>query len=307
MQSIPLGCLLLRLQPAAGVLWGLPHTEERLQGRRGSEHKVSLARVQLAGRYFAEGADEVTFLNITGFRDFPLGDMPMLEARGSACLRQAAAPSMRHHRCVLAAGRLALRAVPAAALALAMGSSQPVQSSGAALRHPCARIQRQSCHRACAGVSVRGRLADVAGCFTHPSSRDCRQSMHCSLPWATLACVQVLRQTSEGVFVPLTVGGGIRGFTDAEGRRYSALDVAAEYFRSGADKAGPSRLLARLCSVCWVTCSLEACSCQGWGQPHISSAQAGCHPQPGAACSGPSQQCAVCTQSAKLCRIDLCG
>ena len=37
--------------------------------------------VDLAGRYFAEGADEVTFLNITGFRDFPLGDLPMLEAR----------------------------------------------------------------------------------------------------------------------------------------------------------------------------------------------------------------------------------
>ena len=36
--------------------------------------------------------------------------------------------------------------------------------------------------------------------------------------------------------MPLTVGGGIRGFTDAEGRQYSALDVAAEYFRSGADK-----------------------------------------------------------------------
>ena len=35
----------------------------------------------LAGRYFTEGADEVTFLNITGFRDFPLGDLPMLEAR----------------------------------------------------------------------------------------------------------------------------------------------------------------------------------------------------------------------------------
>lgn len=35
--------------------------------------------VQLAGRYFIEGADEVTFLNITGFRDFPLGDLPMLE------------------------------------------------------------------------------------------------------------------------------------------------------------------------------------------------------------------------------------
>ncbi len=48
--------------------------------------------------------------------------------------------------------------------------------------------------------------------------------------------MQVLRQTSKGVFVPLTVGGGIREFTDAEGHYYSALQVAAEYFRSGADK-----------------------------------------------------------------------
>lgn len=81
--------------------------------------------VELAGRYFEEGADEVTFLNITGFRDFPLGDLPMLE---------------------------------------------------------------------------------------------------------------VLRQASENVFVPLTVGGGIRGFTDGTGKEYTALEVAAEYFRSGADK-----------------------------------------------------------------------
>lgn len=50
------------------------------------------------------------------------------------------------------------------------------------------------------------------------------------------AIAQVLRRASEGVFVPLTVGGGIRGFTDGEGNKYSALDVAAEYFRSGADK-----------------------------------------------------------------------
>ena len=81
--------------------------------------------VELARRYFEEGADEVTFLNITGFRDFPLSDQPMLE---------------------------------------------------------------------------------------------------------------VLRKTSENVFVPLTIGGGIREFTDSEGRFYSALDVASEYFRSGADK-----------------------------------------------------------------------
>jgi glutamine amidotransferase/cyclase len=81
--------------------------------------------VELAQRYYAEGADEITFLNITGFRDFPLEDMPMLE---------------------------------------------------------------------------------------------------------------VLRQTSKNVFVPLTIGGGIRDYSDKDGHRYDALEVAAEYFRSGADK-----------------------------------------------------------------------
>ncbi|MFW6185853.1 MAG: imidazole glycerol phosphate synthase subunit HisF [Halobacteriota archaeon] len=81
--------------------------------------------VELARRYFEEGADEIAFLNITGFRDFPLKDQPMLE---------------------------------------------------------------------------------------------------------------VLKQTSKQVFVPLTIGGGIREYTDADGVYYSALDVASEYFRSGADK-----------------------------------------------------------------------
>ncbi|XP_051136206.1 imidazole glycerol phosphate synthase hisHF, chloroplastic [Andrographis paniculata] len=81
--------------------------------------------VDLAGQYYKDGADEISFLNITAFRDFPLGDLPML---------------------------------------------------------------------------------------------------------------QVLRLASENVFVPLTVGGGIRDFTDANGRYYSSLEVASEYFRSGADK-----------------------------------------------------------------------
>ncbi|MGW8195238.1 MAG: imidazole glycerol phosphate synthase subunit HisF [Desulforhopalus sp.] len=81
--------------------------------------------VDLAKRYYEEGADEITFLNITGFRDFPMKDQPMLE---------------------------------------------------------------------------------------------------------------VLERTSENVFVPLTIGGGIREFTDAEGVSYTALDVASAYFRAGADK-----------------------------------------------------------------------
>ena len=81
--------------------------------------------VELAKEYYEQGADEITFLNITGFRDFPLQDMPMLA---------------------------------------------------------------------------------------------------------------VLQQTSQNVFVPLTIGGGIRDFTDRDGRFYSALEVASQYFRSGADK-----------------------------------------------------------------------
>ncbi len=81
--------------------------------------------IELAERYYQEGADEIAFLNITAFRDSPLADQPMLE---------------------------------------------------------------------------------------------------------------VLRRTSERVFVPLTIGGGIRAYTDADGQRYSALDVAHAYFRAGADK-----------------------------------------------------------------------
>ena len=49
--------------------------------------------------------------------------------------------------------------------------------------------------------------------------------------------LQVLEETSKKVFVPLTVGGGIREYTDPEsGKSYSALDVASRYFRAGADK-----------------------------------------------------------------------
>jgi glutamine amidotransferase/cyclase len=36
--------------------------------------------------------------------------------------------------------------------------------------------------------------------------------------------------------VPLTIGGGIRDYTDGTGRQWSALEVASAYFRAGADK-----------------------------------------------------------------------
>jgi imidazole glycerol-phosphate synthase len=49
--------------------------------------------------------------------------------------------------------------------------------------------------------------------------------------------LQVLEQASKSIFVPLTVGGGIRSYTDSiSGQTWSALEVAARYFRAGADK-----------------------------------------------------------------------
>ena len=48
--------------------------------------------------------------------------------------------------------------------------------------------------------------------------------------------LEVLRQASETIFVPLTIGGGIRETVDTDGTRVSALEVAKLYFKSGADK-----------------------------------------------------------------------
>lgn len=55
-------------------------------------------------------------------------------------------------------------------------------------------------------------------------------------PVGSTAMIEVLERTSREVFVPLCIGGGIRDYTDANGKQYSALDVAAMYFRAGADK-----------------------------------------------------------------------
>lgn len=47
----------------------------------------------------------------------------------------------------------------------------------------------------------------------------------------------VLEEASKNIFVPLTVGGGIRSYTDPDTKQsWSALEVAARYFRAGADK-----------------------------------------------------------------------
>lgn len=81
--------------------------------------------IELAKRYYEEGADEISFLNITAFRDIPLKDMPLLD---------------------------------------------------------------------------------------------------------------MLREASKEIFVPVTIGGGIRDIKEPDGTIVKAVDVAAAYFRSGADK-----------------------------------------------------------------------
>ncbi|KAM0485283.1 hypothetical protein ACHAPX_001267 [Trichoderma viride] len=70
--------------------------------------------------------------------------------------------------------------------------------------------------------------ADEVTFLNITSFRDC--------PLADLPMLEVLRQTSQTVFVPLTIGGGIRDTVDTDGTKVSALDIATMYFKSGADK-----------------------------------------------------------------------
>lgn len=56
-------------------------------------------------------------------------------------------------------------------------------------------------------------------------------------PLKDLPMLEILRQASATVFVPLTIGGGIRDTFDPETKRtVPALEVATLYFKSGADK-----------------------------------------------------------------------
>lgn len=55
-------------------------------------------------------------------------------------------------------------------------------------------------------------------------------------PLIDLPMLEILRRTSENVFVPLTIGGGIKDTIDIDGTKVSALEVATLYFKSGADK-----------------------------------------------------------------------
>lgn len=65
--------------------------------------------------------------------------------------------------------------------------------------------------------------ADEIAILNITGFRDC--------PLSDLPMLDLLRRISENVFVPLTIGGGIRDFVDSNGVEYSALDIANAYFR----------------------------------------------------------------------------
>ncbi len=48
--------------------------------------------------------------------------------------------------------------------------------------------------------------------------------------------LEVVREAAKQVYVPLTIGGGIKDSCDPDGTPRSALEVAGAYFRAGADK-----------------------------------------------------------------------
>lgn len=56
------------------------------------------------------------------------------------------------------------------------------------------------------------------------------------LPLADLPMLEVLRLAAAQIFVPLTVGGGIKDTEEPGGRKVPAVEIADLYFRAGADK-----------------------------------------------------------------------
>lgn len=74
-----------------------------------------------------------------------------------------------------------------------------------------------------------------------------------SCPLQDQPMLSVVSNAAASVFVPLTIGGGIKDSIDPDGTRHTAKEVADEYFRAGADKVsigseavfGVEELLAR--------------------------------------------------------------
>ncbi|UZJ54676.1 hypothetical protein CBS101457_003996 [Exobasidium rhododendri] len=74
-----------------------------------------------------------------------------------------------------------------------------------------------------------------------------------SCPLQDQPMLSVVSSAAASIFVPLTIGGGIKDSVDPDGTKHTAKEVADEYFRAGADKVsigseavfGVEELLAR--------------------------------------------------------------
>ncbi|QPG74673.1 Histidine biosynthesis bifunctional protein hisB [Brettanomyces nanus] len=80
-----IACLDVRTNDQADLVVTKGDQYDVREKRAGGDVKSLGKPVQLAEKYYRQGADEVTFLNITSFRNSPIKDQPMLEV-----LRQAA-------------------------------------------------------------------------------------------------------------------------------------------------------------------------------------------------------------------------
>ncbi|KAI8870102.1 imidazole glycerol phosphate synthase HisHF [Ramicandelaber brevisporus] len=86
-----------------------------------------------------------------------------------------------------------------------------------------------------------GKPVDLAARYFHEGADEIAflniMSFKGTIPLYDMPMLHVLREASKRVFVPLTIGGGIRECINPENNQIiSAIDVVGEYFRSGADK-----------------------------------------------------------------------
>lgn len=127
----------------------LQRTCECRRGRPAAVHVMPILPYALftlpAGhRYFTEGADEVAFLNITGFRDCPLEDLPMLQVRvGRVPARQAVGARMLCQSCVFR--QPCVGAVPAAGVTMPLSSDTAVAWLAVNSPRRCCKLPVSAC------------------------------------------------------------------------------------------------------------------------------------------------------------------
>ncbi|KAL9015334.1 MAG: hypothetical protein Q9173_000044 [Seirophora scorigena] len=100
-------------------------------------------------------------------------------------------------------------------------------------------VREKSGTEALGGVRNLGKPVDIARRYYEEGADEItflNITSFRNCPLVDLPMLEILRKTAETVFVPLTIGGGIRDTVDADGSEVSALNVATTYFKSGADK-----------------------------------------------------------------------